>query len=801
MGRGGRPRDACFPNPAPPLPELRAARGAARRARLRRADARLRRPADGAEVARRRDRGRSRRPVSRSLIAGDGPDREALERLGHGTLPRPAAARDGCSSSSAPATPRCSRSSWENFPHVVVEALAVGTPVIATRVGGVAEVLRDGENGLVVEPGDLGRARGRDRALLRRGRPRRPPARGRGAIGRRLRARARLRAARANPRLGARDDAARPLRRVATRYRLPLDPSLARKWDALSEQLELRVLAAGTGSDPRFALRLADRARRPALLRVAAGADRARAEVVPAGRRHRAEPVRGGSRPRWRAAPPARRAKIVRRGARRLARLDAALRLARPGCARARRRPRRRLRDPPRRRAPRRLELHGLAAARTKAASPIAVFTTFSDHEAFSGPSMPVPEEPRAIFVGVLERYKNVHVLAAAWRLVARAGARRRSSTWSDRARRPIRRCARAERRRVGAAARAARARAARRPLARARSFRRRLGGAAAGRDRGVPARPRRDRLARGRDPRHRRGRRQRPARRRRAMPAGSPRRSSGCSPTTSSRCGSGAGAAESVGAGSRRAAGIRRQGSRARRRGDWRGEAAPDGRPHPVPAARSRRARSGSSRRSASASTCACSRRAPTAARGATARSSSSAALPLARRAALLPAAAVPGPAAREEAEAGGDRHAEPLRGGVRLACPDRSAAGRRAARRLADGDASLRLAAAPRARAACGLARHLRHPAGRRRAHDLRVHLGSRARGWRRAGRGVRHVRRLRRVRSVAANAGPGCAAAAVRRRARALQEHRRPRRRLAPRGRRACPAPSCTWSGRGR
>ena len=45
-------------------------------------------------------------------------------------------------------------SAWENFPHGVVEALAVGTPVIATRTGGVAEVVVDGENGLLVEPGD-----------------------------------------------------------------------------------------------------------------------------------------------------------------------------------------------------------------------------------------------------------------------------------------------------------------------------------------------------------------------------------------------------------------------------------------------------------------------------------------------------------------------------------------------------------------------------------------------------------------------------------------------------------------------
>jgi len=45
-------------------------------------------------------------------------------------------------------------SSWENFPHTVVEALAVGTPVVATRVGGVAEVVHDGENGLLVPAGD-----------------------------------------------------------------------------------------------------------------------------------------------------------------------------------------------------------------------------------------------------------------------------------------------------------------------------------------------------------------------------------------------------------------------------------------------------------------------------------------------------------------------------------------------------------------------------------------------------------------------------------------------------------------------
>jgi len=45
-------------------------------------------------------------------------------------------------------------SAWENFPHTVVEALAVGCPVIATAVGGVPEVVRDGQNGLLVAPND-----------------------------------------------------------------------------------------------------------------------------------------------------------------------------------------------------------------------------------------------------------------------------------------------------------------------------------------------------------------------------------------------------------------------------------------------------------------------------------------------------------------------------------------------------------------------------------------------------------------------------------------------------------------------
>jgi glycosyltransferase involved in cell wall biosynthesis len=47
-------------------------------------------------------------------------------------------------------------SAWENFPHALVEALAVGTPVLATSVGGIPEIVVDGENGLLVPAGDAG---------------------------------------------------------------------------------------------------------------------------------------------------------------------------------------------------------------------------------------------------------------------------------------------------------------------------------------------------------------------------------------------------------------------------------------------------------------------------------------------------------------------------------------------------------------------------------------------------------------------------------------------------------------------
>jgi glycosyltransferase involved in cell wall biosynthesis len=50
---------------------------------------------------------------------------------------------------------------WEGFGYVCAEAMACGVPVIASRVGGLAEIVKDRESGRLVEPGnatDLARA-------------------------------------------------------------------------------------------------------------------------------------------------------------------------------------------------------------------------------------------------------------------------------------------------------------------------------------------------------------------------------------------------------------------------------------------------------------------------------------------------------------------------------------------------------------------------------------------------------------------------------------------------------------------
>ncbi|HUF01613.1 MAG TPA: glycosyltransferase family 4 protein [Gaiellaceae bacterium] len=95
------------------------------------------------------------------LVAGDGPDLESVRAVASELDLRDrvrflgALDRRGVLTLFRAVDASLLSSSWENFPHTVVESLAVGTPVVATQVGGVAEIVHDGENGLLVAPGDV----------------------------------------------------------------------------------------------------------------------------------------------------------------------------------------------------------------------------------------------------------------------------------------------------------------------------------------------------------------------------------------------------------------------------------------------------------------------------------------------------------------------------------------------------------------------------------------------------------------------------------------------------------------------
>ena len=97
-------------------------------------------------------------PEARFLFVGDGPERDALTALvrelaledvvllpGHrADVGNVLAAADVVASSSA----------FEGSPLALMEAIGAGKPVVATRVGGVSEIVRDGVEGLLVPAGD-----------------------------------------------------------------------------------------------------------------------------------------------------------------------------------------------------------------------------------------------------------------------------------------------------------------------------------------------------------------------------------------------------------------------------------------------------------------------------------------------------------------------------------------------------------------------------------------------------------------------------------------------------------------------
>jgi glycosyltransferase involved in cell wall biosynthesis len=208
------------------------------------------------------------------------------------------------------------------------------------------------------------------------------------------------------------------------RYSLPLSPSLERKFEALSEELVVRVLASegtSSGSDDRFSLvrpvrpRVLDGASFYVLLPfrvrrelrefgpdavLAQGAQEAALAVL--GRRLARVPTKVIADIHGDPAAPTRLyGSPLRKSLAPLA--DA---IARRGLRRA---------D-----GVRTISAYTSGLVREAGVEPTAEFAAFMDLEPFlERAPTPLPERPTALFVGVLERYKAVDVLAEAWRLAA----------------------------------------------------------------------------------------------------------------------------------------------------------------------------------------------------------------------------------------------------------------------------------------------------------------------------------------------------------------------------------------------
>ena len=99
-----------------------------------------------------------RAPEVAVLIAGDGPQRAELEalarHLGLGSAVRFLGWRSDALRVLAALDLFCMSSRWEGCPMVLLEAMAAQRPVVATDIGGVREIVVQGETGLLVPAGD-----------------------------------------------------------------------------------------------------------------------------------------------------------------------------------------------------------------------------------------------------------------------------------------------------------------------------------------------------------------------------------------------------------------------------------------------------------------------------------------------------------------------------------------------------------------------------------------------------------------------------------------------------------------------
>jgi glycosyltransferase involved in cell wall biosynthesis len=94
------------------------------------------------------------------VVVGDGPERPRLERIAQelGVSGRVYFAGQRSKKETLSLMAACDlfvlNSTYEGLPHTVLEAMALGLPVIATAVGGTPEVVRDGETGLLIHSGN-----------------------------------------------------------------------------------------------------------------------------------------------------------------------------------------------------------------------------------------------------------------------------------------------------------------------------------------------------------------------------------------------------------------------------------------------------------------------------------------------------------------------------------------------------------------------------------------------------------------------------------------------------------------------
>ncbi len=92
------------------------------------------------------------------VIVGDGPERERLERMawGLGLNDRVYFAGSRSKPETLSLMAACDlfvlNSTYEGLPHVVLEAMSLGLPVVATSVGGTPEVVQHRKNGILISP-------------------------------------------------------------------------------------------------------------------------------------------------------------------------------------------------------------------------------------------------------------------------------------------------------------------------------------------------------------------------------------------------------------------------------------------------------------------------------------------------------------------------------------------------------------------------------------------------------------------------------------------------------------------------